>query len=289
MENRVAADQLRLKILGLKNLPTIPIVLVKVLDLVEDINSTIAELEAVIMRDQSIAAKVLGLSNSAFYGFGRDINSIAQAILVVGFNAVKCLAIGVTVFEKFFNEVDQQRVDVRGLWMHAVATAECTRTINTYTRLVPSETAFISGLLHDIGKVALIACVPDDYGAAINEAQREQRSLFEVEQEAFEINHAIIGSWIAQKWHLPMELARCIGEHHNTTYDGLHSEVVQMVAIADHLTKKLGLGDSGDPVVQPISQDVLSALKLSSEDLTLIESSLVTERERIEQFFEILM
>ena len=288
MELLLSAVELRRHVVNTKNLPTITVVLSKVLDLVEDINSSVADLENVILNDQSIAAKILGLSNSAFYAFGREINTISQAIIVIGFNAVKSLAVGVTIFEKFYNQVQKSDFDIDGLWMHSVATAECARIINQRLNLVSSEAAFICGLLHDVGKVALIAIIPDEYGMAAREAREEERGLLEIEQEAFEITHATLGTWVAERWHLPPDLVSCIGEHHNATYDGDHAELVHTVALADYIARKLEIGVSPDPVVQPVSNFTLEVLGLSQDQITEFEESLLKQQEKIEHFFEIL-
>ena len=200
MEPRLAADELRRHIVRTKRLPTIPIVLSKILDLIEDVNSSVFDLEEVILHDQSIAAKVLGLANSAFYGFGRKIDTISQAIIVIGFNAVKSLAIGVSIFDKFYNTVQGTLLDLNGLWMHSVATAECTRLISQRLRRGNLETSFICGLLHDLGKVAFISILPNDYQEAVAESLRLNRRLYEVEQEAFGVAHDALGAWVAERW-----------------------------------------------------------------------------------------
>lgn len=288
MEPRLAADELRRHIVRTKRLPTIPIVLSKILDLVEDVNSSVFDLEEVISRDQSIAAKVLGLANSAFYGFGRKINTISQAIIVIGFNAVKSLAVGVSIFDKFYTTVRGTRLDLNGLWMHSVATAECTRLISQRLRRGNLETSFICGLLHDLGKVAFISILPDDYQEAVAEATRLNRRLYEVEQEAFGVGHDALGAWVAERWHLPSDLVRCLHEHHNPAYAGQDAELVHTVGVADYLSKKLGLGSSLDPVLQPLAATSLRVIGLAVDQLPSIEAALLEQRERIEQFFTIL-
>ncbi|MBM3302056.1 MAG: HDOD domain-containing protein, partial [Deltaproteobacteria bacterium] len=116
-------DNLRLSISKIKDLPTVPLVLTKILDLVEDQNSTIQELERAILSDQSITAKVLRLANSAFYGFPRKITTISKAIILIGFNSVKNIAIGVSVFEAFQRGNRKGAGEIESAWAHAVEVA----------------------------------------------------------------------------------------------------------------------------------------------------------------------
>ena len=230
-------DNLRLSISKIKDLPTVPLVLTKILDLVEDQNSTIQELERAILSDQSITAKVLRLANSAFYGFPRKITTISKAIILVGFNSVKNIAIGVSVFEAFQRGNRKGAAEIESAWAHAVEVAFGAKMLAAKFRYAKEEEAFVGGLLHDIGKVVLIYSMYDQYRLVLERAAADAglQSLLAAEREVFGTTHTEVGQILGISWQLPQPLIACMRLHHTQDLTSHHRELVELVSLANRL------------------------------------------------------
>lgn len=118
------AEQLSMFVQGMQEIPTIPEIVHKVLAIIDDPDSSVSDLERVISRDQTSAAKLLKLANSAYYGFNRRVATVHQAIIVIGFNAVKSIVIGLSVFDQFHTTNTTANKLLKGLWMHSLGAAD---------------------------------------------------------------------------------------------------------------------------------------------------------------------
>lgn len=205
------ADQkkvsLKSKVLEVIKISTIPDMLRKIMEVTEDPKTGVADLEKIIEHDQSIASRVVGVSNAVFYGFPRKISSISQAILVLGFEMVKGLAISTTVF----NTVSvTNRANLTDLWRHSFRVAMASVVVAKRTGLVNRESAFLAGLLHDIGRPILYQVCGKEY----LDLCALDKNCLEREAEVFGATHAEAGAWFADKCKLPDDCVRAIKFHH---------------------------------------------------------------------------
>ena len=148
-----AVQQFRAEVMARKNLPTIPTVLAKILQLVDAETASGKELIAVVERDQALTGKLLRLANSAFFGQSRRVATIPRAVVLLGFSTVRNLALSVKVWETLGAGVARSRLEE--LWRHAVAVAMATKALATRLRAGDPEEAFTAGLLHDVGRLLL--------------------------------------------------------------------------------------------------------------------------------------
>lgn len=200
---------LKSKIDEIIKLSTIPAVLEKIMNVTEDSNSTVEDLVKVIEHDQAIASRIVGVSNAIFYGFPRRISSISQAIIVLGFEMVKGLAISVTVFKGISKS---NKANVTSLWEHSFNVAIAAVLIAEKSGLVSKDSAFLAGLLHDIGRPVLFQLFSDEY---MKTSGDNIETLLELEQEAFGATHPEAGAMFAEKCKLPDTCITSIRYHHN--------------------------------------------------------------------------
>jgi c-di-GMP-related signal transduction protein len=146
-------EDIRLGIRNIKNLPTLPVIVSRVLEVADDSGSSANELADIVSKDMSVSAKVLNLANSAFYGFSRRITTIPQAVVVLGFDTVRSFALSVSVFETLKQTTDDVSFDREAFWIYSIGCGTSARLIAKNLNYKDTGTFFVAGLLHDLGKV----------------------------------------------------------------------------------------------------------------------------------------
>jgi len=252
---------------GVSGLPTLPVVLNKTTQMLDNPDVSASDVGRFIVKDQSIASKVLRLVNSAFYGCQRQISTISQAVVILGFNLVKNVVLSVSVFETFSKDSLVNEFDKYRFWEHSIACGAATRVIGKHLKVADLEEAFVGGLLHDIGKLVLEQFLPQEFLKILHCVKEKKVPILEAEEEVLEITHAQVGRYLAQKWNLPQALEETISFHHNSTSAEAHLKLVSAVHLADALIKGMGIGYSGDDFVPQIDSKIWGGLKL---DLKLI-------------------
>ncbi len=260
------------KIIGkIDKLPTLPMIVSTLNDLIRNPNTSAADIHQVIAKDQALSARILKLVNSAFYGFSERISSISHAIVILGFNTVKNVALTASVLNMFHDQGEsgsEDSFDQKSFWLHSLAVAATARMIATKIKLPAVEDIFVAGLMHDIGKLVLDQFAHDDF-VAIRKLVKEKKILIrEAENEIFDgINHSQIGAWLATRWKLPTGLVQMIGFHHRPALSGQLLRPVACVHLADILVRTIGFGNGGDPYVPKINKEAWEALDISYADL----------------------
>ncbi|MBI5186799.1 MAG: HDOD domain-containing protein [Nitrospinae bacterium] len=276
--------ELRLLVQRIKDLPTVPSVLMKLLSLTADASSSVGQLAEIIGMDQTISAKLLRLSNSAFYGCRGKVVSVPRAIVVLGFNEVKSLALGMSVFHAFSQKkAAKGEISIENLWKHSMATAALARLL-AKRRGDSADSTFTGGLLHDIGKVVLLNSFKEEYKKAAEMVSETGCSLPEAEEKIFRVTHETIGEWLCRKWSMPEEIVQCV-KYHSNPRKALEEFIplVSTVHIADGLTKNILIGYGGDEKPHEFEDDILAALDLNARDIEEAEAFMEAEREGMEQ------
>ncbi|OGW51481.1 MAG: hypothetical protein A2V62_09995, partial [Nitrospirae bacterium RBG_19FT_COMBO_58_9] len=232
---------LRNRIEKLGDLPTLPHVVQRLAAIIGRPTVSTEEIGAIIEKDQVLAAKVLRLANSPFYGFPSRIGSVAHAVIVLGFNVVK----GLTLCASALSIMKDAGMDQ--LWRHSLGVAITANLLAARLEIKNPEELFVAGLLHDIGKVVLYVKWPE-VGSSIKDAVKTggDRSLFEVEQELTGLSHAGIGGCLANAWHLPVTLREPILYPHAPMLAKEATLQTAIVHVADILVKGLACGNPGD-------------------------------------------
>jgi putative nucleotidyltransferase with HDIG domain len=236
-----------------KSLPTLPGVIAKLGLLADNNKISVQEMARVVSSDQVLSAKVLRLVNSAFYGFSGRVSTVSNALILLGVNVVKSLAISSSIFEIM-------EKNVVGLWEHSMGVALAANVIAKRLKLPEPEETSTAALLHDIGKVIIKIKLQEDYSQLTKRIEEKGLMMIEAERELLETDHAEIGEWLAQTWLLPEKLVEPIACHHNVEKSLIHQTKTAVVHVADVLIKASGFGFSGDdlvPQIQPIAWNKL--------------------------------
>ena len=242
-------SEIRRIIKDTKSLPTLPGVISKLTSLADNNKAPANEMARVVSSDQVLSAKVLRLVNSPFYGFSGRVSTISNALILLGVNVVRSLALSSSIFE-------MMEKNTVGLWEHSFGCGIAANIIAKKLQLPEPEEISTAALLHDIGKVIIKLKLEEDYEHLLTLINEKDISMLEAESELLATDHAEIGQLLARSWYLPEKLIEPIAFHHDVEKSGAHLVKTSVVHIADVLVKANGFGFSGDdlvPRIQPVA------------------------------------
>jgi len=206
-------QELRADVIARKNLPTIPTVLAKIVQLADGETSNARQLVEVVEHDQALTGKILRLANSAFFGQSRRVATIPRAVVLLGFATVRNLALGVKVWETLGTGIARSRL--QKLWGHSVTVAVAAKTLVSRLRAGNPDEAFTGGLLHDIGRLMLAMRFRDEYWQVVDGVGGD--AIHRVESSTFGVDHAEVGAWMLEAWSLPPGIVEAVRWHHEGT------------------------------------------------------------------------
>jgi len=267
---------------------SIPLVLIKIIQTLDEASGSAKELEELILHDPALSARILRLANSAFYSFRTEVKTISHAIALLGLNLVTSLAIGINIFDSFRQGAKSEAVLINRLWTHSCAVGVLVKEIWTRRsrKEKEGEFAFLCGLLHDLGKVVLFKAYPGHYGSIFAVVKSEEDpAIYAYEAANYGADHAAIGEMLAKQWGLPPELAAVIRKHHDPLAAGV--PMVSAVMLADMMAKELRIGYDGDDGLYEGLSKLLSKLDITESEYDHLTAFANRERENIERFFKI--
>jgi HD-like signal output (HDOD) protein len=237
MENLIdAAVANRLPDIG--RLVSLPQTTFALLSLLMDEKTVPKDLELVLCQDPALAAKVISLSNSAFYGLQTPVSTIERAILIIGFKELEFMAMGLGLSETIDMTQVPSGFDGEGLWMHCLSVSWIARELAILTKAAEPSEAMITGLLHELGIIILVSKFPLQFQQLL-EMVNAGMSFFDAEA-ALGLKHNIIGYLLARNWNLPEVFQEGILYHHAPEKSPKHKKVAAIVALADSLAHKVG-------------------------------------------------
>lgn len=255
-------------IMHANDLPTIPVVATKVLQLIENETTTSEDLAKVVSSDSAVAARVLKISNSSFFGSKRQISTLSHAIMMLGYNTLKSLVMAASVKQvsKTYGLTEKM------LWEHSFGAGLAARIIAGTTQRVNTEEAFLGGLFHDIGKTIMNNINSQQFQMVMQKCFNDQLSFQEAEQQFYPYNHADVGGLVIEKWNFPEMLMKAVLEHHRFNFgdgeDPYQISLTCIVGLANLFCHKVGIGQR-EPEQHLVLHESIPArmLKLDEEQL----------------------
>ncbi len=254
-------------IAAVNDLPALPQVVLKIMDLTQDPRATAQDIGNVISHDQALTARVLRMANSAYYGYPRKVATAAEATVLLGFSTIRSVVLAASINDILNRELSGYALGVGEMWKHSFGTAMASRHIAKRCRFKAIEVAYTAGLLHDIGKVILNNFMKQTYHEVVAVATTEQISFLEAENRVLGFNHAVIGSRVARKWQLPAEIVEAIAFHHNPAGAEKNPLLTACVHVSEALCTSMGLGGGLDGMLYPISKNAIELLGLGGQDI----------------------
>jgi putative nucleotidyltransferase with HDIG domain len=209
-----------------------------------------------------MTARVLRLANSAFYGFARRIGSITEAVILLGFKAIRGIVLAAAVSDIMNRNIDGYALPKGELWRHSQAVAIAARVIAKKVKFANMDLAFTAGLMHDIGKIILDQAMQESYQEVVDLVDQEEITFLEAENAILGFDHALIGGKVVEKWRFPPELVDAITYHHSPEGAENNKMLVSITHMADTICISMGIGMGLDGLLYKVSNEALLQLKM---------------------------
>lgn len=234
--------ELEIMIMTASDLPTIPVVATKVMQLLESEKATAEELSKIVASDPAVAARVLKISNSSYYGCQRQIQTLSHAIVVLGFGTLKSLIVAASVKQVY----QPYGLTEKMLWEHSFGAGLAARIIAKGTRQASEEEAFLGGLFHDIGKIIMNSMNSRQFQEVMQRCYNDGLSFEVAERQVYSYTHCEVGGLVIKKWNFPDMLMEAVLNHHSLDFgedaDTFQVNLTCVVGLADMFCHKLGIG-----------------------------------------------
>lgn len=274
----------------IKTMPSLPTSVVKVLEVCNNPQTSPADLNHVIALDPVLVGRVLKLINSAYYGLSQQITSLVRAIIMLGINTVKNLALSTAVMGNLPAKKNLQGLDLEGFWRHSLCVGVSAKLLAAKRGIDPKfrEEYFTAGLLHDIGKVPLNAVLAKEYMLTVSTADLERIPLYRAEENTLGLDHCTAGEAIVRAWKLEGAVADAIIYHHHyNEYSGPHQDILYSIIAADHFASLEGIGFSGDRHPEKIDTAILDSLGINEDFFHDIEGTVSEEIDKAKIFLKL--
>lgn len=271
--------ELKKKIDSVMQGATTPDIFRKVMAVAEDENASVNDLKTVIEHDPVIVAKVLTMANGAYFWFPRKISSVSQAILVLGFNMVKTLAVSTSIFSGLSGE--NMRA-INTLWNHSFIVGVASGLIAKESMAVDSDSAFITGLLHDIGRVVMFQIYGEEYLKVSGDVRE---GLLLREEQVFGAAHPEVGGWLGERINLPEGCVKSITYHHTPSECPIDKEnpeleyLPHVVYLADFIVSDVSGGIDSDCEPSQNHAWILKSIGMGNKIFDILEDV----KERVEE------
>ena len=245
-------------------MPAFPKSVQAILDLTRDVNCTPKDLVQVIDKDPVVTVKILKVVNSAYYSLPKQIASINHAVVFLGFNTIKNLALGIAAIG-MLPKSNAAGFDVQQYLLHSLATANLAKKIAGEVDGADPMDCFIAGLLHDFGKVVFAQFMPNEFRQALEASKKDGSSLHEALRQTIGVDHAVVGGMLVQKWRFAPSLVETIQNMHGAELKD--TPMVACVFAANQIAKKLDFGFGGNCHIDELTPPMARRLGGNLDDL----------------------
>lgn len=265
-------------------LVSFPDIYFKIRQVLDSPTSSAAQVADVISKDTSLSAKLLKLVNSPFYGLPQRIDSISRAVMVIGGQEISTLALGISAIN-VFKDIPAELLNMRTFWEHSVAVGVFARTLGRAMRHGAGERLFVSGILHDIGRLIIFKKLPHAAVEAIYYAKANQTPLYVAENDVVGFAHPLVGGLLLRAWKFPEPLVAMVACHHKPAAcrDNVEPAILH---VADIMAVAMGLTPPASSMVPTLDPEAWAALGLTPEVLPeVLEDSLQQIGDIVSAFF----
>jgi HD-like signal output (HDOD) protein len=246
--------------------------------------STLEELGEVIEKDPAITVRLLKLANSSFYGFANRLETVPDALNLIGIQQVQDLISAATVIE-IFDGVSPKLVSMESFWMHSLACGVAARLLAMEQRLPKAEKYFVASLLHDVGRLVLFTRAPERAQQVFDHYASHPMPLFQAETEILGFDHTHIAEALLVNWSFPTNLINAVRFHHSPMVAGSFQREASLVHIADFVVNAMELGSSGERFIPKLHPAAWARLNLTPDRLESLMDSVDDQIKSVVQVF----
>lgn len=275
----------------ISRMPSLPITAAKVLEVCNDPEVSPHALNRVISLDPVLTGQVLGLINSAYYSLPKKTTSLARAIIMLGINTVKNLALSTAIIQRIGTKSLFKTLSAENFWIHSLCVGVLAKTLAAI-KGVPAmerEGYFVAGLLHDLGKIPLNSLFPREYSRILKSAESWQIPLHSRETAVFEMDHGTVGKMLAEKWGLGDTINETIFHHHSPgRAEKRNCRFVAIVALANAAANTFGIGSAGDHYPEDLTTvPLLELVGIEWDAIVDLRDSILREIEKAKIFLQV--
>lgn len=262
-------------------LPPVPHVMAKVNELLNDPNSSVDDFESIISQDPVISSKLLRLVNSSFYGFQNNIETVGQAISMVGSKQISDIVVGLSI-TSMFNAKPQLDFDLEAFWRHSLACGVAARVLGMYEGAQDTEAFFIAGLLHDIGRMLFIFNDPKAYSNILETNASGGQPVYLLEKEHYGFDHAELGGFLTKEWRFPESLQESVRCHHDPGLAQSAEILTATVHLANLMVHACQIGNSSDNTIPALDRTAWARVGLSPAVLEPVSERVFSQFNELE-------
>jgi putative nucleotidyltransferase with HDIG domain len=224
-----------------EDLPPLPAVAARVMGMADDDRTSAMDMAQVLSTDQALTAKLIRVSNSAYYGFARRVSTVREAVVMLGFKQVRQVAVGASLINTFKKGGPHDAFNLDLFWGHSVAVAVAAENLAKKTRAARPEEAFTAGILHDIGRLVMRQTMPLEFAKAVEMARETGMPLHEAELQLTGYAHDDVGRALGERWKFPAHLVEAVRCHHDERLTPANDGLAGVVAQCNRLVLHYGL------------------------------------------------
>lgn len=280
-------ELIQLALAKLNALATLPEVTAKIIQTVEDPKSSAAQLHKIVSHDPALVTRILKVVNSAFYGLPGQIASVERAIVLLGLNAVKNIAVAASLGQMFRGVKLCDGYTARDLWTHCIGVAVVARELARQSKLPLTEEAFLAGMIHDIGVLVSLQTWPEQLRSVCEQAKSSTEAFIMIERQIIGVDHEALGAALCERWQFPKSCQLVAGSHHRpwTGVEGSRT-LVGVVYIADTLCSEAKIGFPLTARDQVLPPDIAQTYDLDPLAVEKTRSTLSTLMSNVVSFLE---
>lgn len=270
------------------DLPAMPAIAVKVMEMVGNPSTSANDLQEVISHDQALTSKVLKIANSAMFGVSRDISTLSHAIMILGFSSIRSIVLATSTKSVYMKTGGASGFSTKLLWDHSLSTALISRAIGSKIQRVNNEEVFIAGLLHDIGKTVMNMNFSSQYESVITEVYNSKVGFLEVEEKLMGFDHTQVGALVLRKWNISQSLEEAVLYHHSPKEAKVNQELTAVVSLANIVSNILAKqGTEEIDISLLVSSDAARILGYDEEKILAIKDQIVEMLEHDKDLFNL--